>query len=208
MRKCVLFVLILFPFLLTAQYEVSLFVIQSPELRFTQLKSDTTIVKGSTVKLDPFLIITGGSGKYRYSWSPGSSLNDPAILNPTAMPVDTTRYVLTVTDENGCSFSANYIVNVKSQATHSEFIRERGNLFAEIIPNPNTGCFKVHVSGVPSGKMKMEVLCSSGKVIDKITVSRFSGNHTELFQRNLSEGVYFLKTESGGLSETIQFIVY
>ncbi len=40
---------------------------------------------------------------YTYEWSPSAGLNDPTIPNPTATPEETTTYVLTVTDEGGCT---------------------------------------------------------------------------------------------------------
>jgi gliding motility-associated-like protein len=39
---------------------------------------------------------------YTYSWSPFSTLSDSSIFNPIASPLETTTYVLTVTDEDGC----------------------------------------------------------------------------------------------------------
>lgn len=40
---------------------------------------------------------------YTYEWSPSEGLSDPSIPNPTAMPEETTTYVLTVTDQGGCT---------------------------------------------------------------------------------------------------------
>jgi len=44
---------------------------------------------------------SGPSGS-TFSWSPGSTLNDSTLANPTASPIVNTTYVLTVTDTNGC----------------------------------------------------------------------------------------------------------
>lgn len=40
----------------------------------------------------------GGSGNYSYQWSPGNTLNDPAIFNPVASPLESTMYSVEVTD--------------------------------------------------------------------------------------------------------------
>ncbi len=37
-----------------------------------------------------------------WSWSPATRLSDPALLNPVASPLKTTRYKLTATDNRGC----------------------------------------------------------------------------------------------------------
>jgi len=45
-------------------------------------------------------------GTYSYSWTGTTPVSDPTILNPTAHPLDTAQYILTVTDiAGGCSDS-------------------------------------------------------------------------------------------------------
>lgn len=55
---------------------------------------DTTICAGETVQL----ISSGGQ---TYSWSPASGLNNPNIQNPTASPLTTTTYIVTVGQPTG-----------------------------------------------------------------------------------------------------------
>jgi len=44
-----------------------------------------------------------GTPGYTYSWTPpAGGLNDPTLANPTATPVVTTTYIVTVADTNGC----------------------------------------------------------------------------------------------------------
>ncbi|MEO8067685.1 MAG: gliding motility-associated C-terminal domain-containing protein [Flavobacteriales bacterium] len=42
------------------------------------------------------------SGGGTYSWSPSATLNDPTLQNPTATPLDTTEYIVTITTPGGC----------------------------------------------------------------------------------------------------------
>lgn len=42
--------------------------------------------------------VTGGTGPYTYSWMPETGLNNANIANPVATPMETTTYVVTVTD--------------------------------------------------------------------------------------------------------------
>ena len=44
-----------------------------------------------------------GSGGNQYLWSPASVLNNPAISNPMATITDQTQFILTVTDQYGCT---------------------------------------------------------------------------------------------------------
>jgi autotransporter-associated beta strand protein len=69
--------------------------------------------------LDPVVIggsptASGGSGGgYSYSWSPATGLSSTTVANPTASPIVTTTYSVTVTDGNGCvSASSSVLVTV------------------------------------------------------------------------------------------------
>ncbi|MEO5906468.1 MAG: T9SS type A sorting domain-containing protein, partial [Saprospiraceae bacterium] len=59
--------------------------------------------------LDP--AITGGTGNYTYQWSPGGETT-PTIMIPD--PVDSSVYVITVTDSLGCASTAEYVVEAYS----------------------------------------------------------------------------------------------
>ena len=60
--------------------------------------SDEGLCFGESVQLE-------ASGGGNYVWAPSSSLSNPNISNPTAMPVTTTQYVVIVSDQLGCSDS-------------------------------------------------------------------------------------------------------
>ncbi len=53
-------------------------------------------------------------GGYLYSWSPAAGLNATNIAQPTANPVATTTYTVTVTGANGCTATDAVIVNVNT----------------------------------------------------------------------------------------------
>lgn len=57
--------------------------------------NDTTIIISESAVLN-------GSGGTEYVWTPAGTLNDPTLQNPTATPLVTTTYTVTVTDDNGC----------------------------------------------------------------------------------------------------------
>jgi len=68
------------------------------------------------------LSVTGCSG-CTYSWSPPNGLNNSAIQNPVATPAGTTNYVVTATDANGCTASADALVTVGTGLFISGVIR-------------------------------------------------------------------------------------
>jgi len=78
---------------------------QSPTVTFSQ---NVTINEGSSIQLNP--IITGDVTGY--SWSPATGLDNTGVANPTASPVTTTTYQLTVTSADGCDATNNITVNV------------------------------------------------------------------------------------------------
>jgi len=207
MKKELLFVLLLLPQILMAQRVVILSVAQPPEFGFTAAKQDTTIVKGSSVILATDLVIYGGSGNYCYSWSPATSLSDPAILHPLATPADTTVYTLISTDKSGCSFSINYTVNVKKQLVNSNRIAGIKNLQAVMFPNPNAGNFKLKLTGIPSGKIELAVFDSAGKTIKRQFIRNFTGDHTETVHLQLESGIYVLQINSDTESLSSPFII-
>ncbi len=58
-----------------------------------------------------------GGGPSAYTWSPGSSLDNIAIMNPTATPTVNTIYTLIFTDMNGCQNSDSVLVTVNTNPT-------------------------------------------------------------------------------------------
>ena len=66
---------------------------------------DTTISQGQSASLN-------GTGTGTPFWSPSSELNNPSTFNPTATPIITTNYILSVTDANSCTNSDTVLVTV------------------------------------------------------------------------------------------------
>lgn len=62
---------------------------------FADAGMDTTINYGETILLN-------GNAGGDYNWEPSAGLNCSDCSSPTATPVETTNYILTSTDENGC----------------------------------------------------------------------------------------------------------
>ncbi len=56
-----------------------------------------------------------GSGGVEYEWSPAADLSDSQIADPIAAPTGTTTYLLTVTDEFGCTDTDEVTVTVRPE---------------------------------------------------------------------------------------------
>jgi gliding motility-associated-like protein len=84
-------------------------VITAPASIDLELGDALSIARGEEVQLSANLSGT----EYQFSWSNSGSLSCADCPDPLARPTETTLYVLTVTDSNGCSFSDDVLVNVE-----------------------------------------------------------------------------------------------
>jgi hypothetical protein len=205
--KKLAFLFIFFPFVTFAQRVVVLSVTQPPEFGFSVSQSDTTILETTSVELGTDIVISGGSGDYQFLWTPGKTLSDSTILNPVATPMDTTIYLLTVTDEFGCSFSVNYTVNVRGPIVGIDAFNDQSTLVALLFPNPNNGKFKVQLSGEPQERIKLSIIENSGKILKQQIINNFIGRHTEELDIKLPNGAYTLLILGDNQRVQRQFII-
>jgi gliding motility-associated-like protein len=70
---------------------------------------DQSIEVGQTVQLN----VTGGSATTQYLWSPPRWLSDPAVVNPVSSPQDDIRYIVTATNDLGCTDKDTVFIDVK-----------------------------------------------------------------------------------------------
>lgn len=76
---------------------------------------DTSVSQGFEVQLNGF-----NPNALSYNWTPDAELNNGFVYNPIATPLETTDYMLQVTDANGCVGSD--IVKVKVNKDYRLFI--------------------------------------------------------------------------------------
>ncbi|MEM9919241.1 MAG: gliding motility-associated C-terminal domain-containing protein, partial [Bacteroidota bacterium] len=97
-----------------------MYVLETSRPFCTQPSRDTVrIIRGTFAEIDPgntifaapgesitlMPMVSGGIAPFTYSWTPAASLSDSTILNPVAMPLTDTDYILTVETGTGCSSS-------------------------------------------------------------------------------------------------------
>jgi gliding motility-associated-like protein len=68
-------------------------------------RNDTAICEGSNVMLN-------GGGNGSYNWNPVTGLSSSNMANPVASPLDSTQYILTVTNQFGCFDEDTVNINV------------------------------------------------------------------------------------------------
>lgn len=70
--------------------------------------NDASVCSGNSTQL----FASGGAS---YSWSPTAGLSDASVSNPVASPLNSTTYIVTVTDGNGCTDDDSAVVNIFPQ---------------------------------------------------------------------------------------------
>lgn len=153
--------------------------------------NDTTICPGHTLNLGADPVAWGGSESYLYSWSPIDGLDNPTSPNPIATPEESTLYVLTVVDANGCqiSDSINVTVDLCLGIENQDLLKQ-----LVIYPNPSTG--NINLSGLPAnmGELKVSVINNVGiEVLYSVFETGIISIDLELESLNLSRGVYFIR---------------
>lgn len=64
---------------------------------------------------DTVRISVTSANNYSYSWSPNYNISDTTIYNPLVYPVSTTDYIVTVSNDNGCTNSGMVTVKVQNR---------------------------------------------------------------------------------------------
>ena len=65
--------------------------------------------------MKPLLADTVAGNTYTFAWDPADGLDCPSCRNPKTSPIVTTTYTVTVTDQNGCTHTAQIVVVAKNE---------------------------------------------------------------------------------------------
>ncbi|MFA7273024.1 MAG: T9SS type A sorting domain-containing protein [Crocinitomicaceae bacterium] len=122
------------------------------------------------------LMVTGGTPNYTYSWSNGSTSQDPSGLSSGT-------YTVTVTDLNGCtetlSVTVNSVVGIQENST---------DFGVKVFPNPTNGKFNVVMANADKNA-SIEVFDVLG---NRVELLKNAGSKTTI-QLNERNGVYFVR---------------
>ncbi len=85
--------------------------ITEPDVLTLTASADTTIVAEESANIE-VLSTSGGTGSLTYEWTPGATLTDAFAASTVAMPIESTTYIVTGTDDNGCTAVDTVLVRV------------------------------------------------------------------------------------------------
>ncbi len=74
----------------------------------------------------------------------------------------------------------------------TNYLSKDQTLTATLFPNPTNGKFKVLLKGEPQDKIELNIVDISGKTIKKHAIRNFTGEHTEMLNLKLPNGIYSL----------------
>ncbi len=131
---------------------------------FVEIISDTdTIISGEEVQL----MVNDNFG-VAYEWAPAIYLDDPNSATPIAMLEESTMFIASVQDENGCVGTASHLVVVLPSTCEEPFV---------FIPN----------SFSPNGDDRNEVLYVQGHPIEEMHLVIFNRWGQQVFESNSKE---------------------
>ena len=87
--------------------------------------SDNLILEGNST----LLTVSGAGLGGIYDWTPPTTLNDPTIHNPISTPLETTLYIVTGTDVNGCVDTTHIKITVATSIVFADGITPNGDGF-------------------------------------------------------------------------------
>lgn len=147
-----------------------------------------SICKDSTVIIGGKDIVTGGIQPYTYSWSPNVGIVSGRFTNtPSVKPTETTRYIISVRDGNGClgydTVTVSVVENIKPKINRKGdtlYITETGAyqwlIDGVVIPEAKTNTYVPNKSGNYSVKLINTAGCSSVSDAVPFTISSVLDN--------------------------------
>ncbi|MBW7845579.1 MAG: gliding motility-associated C-terminal domain-containing protein [Bacteroidia bacterium] len=130
-------------------------------------------------------LLASGNGLFNFSWKPASSLNNPAIPNPTASPVVNTTYFVSATDSLGCVFNDSIPVLVN--------ITDSLGFFPNVFTPNHDGfndCLQLN-SVTPFIEMHFWVYNRMGNLVYETTNPTDCWNGETFNGQKLPDGVYY-----------------
>ena len=132
---------------------------------------------------------TGGVPPYTYAWSPSGG----SAATATGLAAGT--YTVTITDNSGCTGTANVTVTAINNASITENGADGG---IQAFPNPSHGVFYVTANIDHSGEALVEILDISGRVVyTKNVVMNNALSNTGIHLEYAAPGTYVLRFTAG-----------
>jgi hypothetical protein len=159
----------------TFTFPNSIYAMAGPDVTFY---GDPVIIGGSPSAAD-------GHGTVTYEWAPADGLNNASIANPSIISESNGVYILTVTDEWGCSASSTLKV------TYNVGIENLDNNFLSLYPNPTTSMLNLKFEKTVSNA-EVSLYSISGKCVF-IKLLNMPGKLQQIDVSIYPRGAYYIK---------------
>lgn len=127
--------------------------------------------------------IAGGLPPYTFAWSPNAGLNDSTLGNPSATPDSSLTYVVTITDQIGCTFQNSCTIYLTSSGLS---LTKKPTPFS-ISPNPMRTTTLILLENLNFEDTYLEIIDLHGKIVFTQT---FTSDKMEFSSENMSAGIY------------------
>ncbi len=152
-------------------------------LSATLTASDATTFGGTDGSVSS--TVQGGTAPYAYDWNNGATTAD--LTN-----VGAGTYTVTVTDANGCSFSATATVD---QPVSVDQIAVLNNL--QLFPNPTNGALILAIELASVREVSWTVISATGQMVKPIETRTFNAAQIGLDLSDLPNGLYLVRLVIG-----------
>jgi hypothetical protein len=144
--------------------------------------------------------VMGGTAPFSFMWTGpnGFTSMEEALEGMTAVN-QSGEYVLTVTDNNGCTASQTIIIIG---------LNEANTLYQmQLYPNPNNGQFTLNMQGLTGETVSYAVLDNSGRVVVAKDLGSVGTTRTESVEMlDAAAGIYQLRITVNGRAQSTRFV--
>lgn len=189
---------------LYAQSNLQFTIPQLPEL-IADAGKDTTLVRGSQIKLGGIVPAKGGTGTYNFSWSPVSGLDNPDVAHPVATIDSTITYTLSVNDGKTCIKSSSVTIKTSTITAINPIATELG---LTIYPNPANGAFFISTQlPVNDKSLLLQLFDNSGRNVYSQTLQGNRRLKQTVSLSTLAKGLYILRLSSNKINITYKLVI-
>jgi len=164
---------------------------------------------------DGSVYITGSVGNAIYKWNGSTAFNVVSELGTanTDLAVHTANSIVKM--DNGATYKTDCVINttgskgaVSNGHTESSITPVVRHTKLLVYPNPNDGMFRVSLTLTNSTPVMFRLVDIQGRVVHQEMSAAVAGSQVyDLAPKNLSSGIYFLKVDAEGFTETVKISI-